>query len=553
MLRGMPRSQVRPPNIVIVVADDITPAYFGCYGGRTPTPNIDRMAREGLRFDRSCCTAPLCNPSRYSIFTGSYPGRAASVSGDCGPDEPYMVMQNADLRPGDTSLATILRGAGYLTGHIGKWHSNFAHAQETGRPWRPEGFPDDVSLDDPEFDAALREAHATHVETVCACAGFEWAGAAQWGNLDGKQPERLKHHNVPWFTETALEFLDMAGRGNRPFYLHLANSVPHSPDPARSLGDDRRNTLGGKLNAAPTSHPPDETIVERLREAGIGEDESRVYGINAGVVMIDDQIGALSKKLEAMGELDNTLFLFTADHGIQGKGTCYLGGFHMPTVLRWPAGVDGPGRSVAAPISHVDFVPTLCEATGVSLPSETARDGVSFLPLIRDGRAAPTRETCYHEMGTARGLLRGRWHYIAFRYPESVVREIEATGVAELRDYFAYREKSPFCDFNFRLKPAYFEPDQLYDIEADPFERNNLANDPAHGAILGEMQDLLFSITDRLPGPFPRAVPSLMRSERYRKAVVRRRAAIRLDDKHAPGLDADELFNRNRRLGGGRR
>ena len=529
---------MKRPNIVLVISDDVTPAYHGCYGGPTPTPHIDRLAREGVLFRQSHGVAPLCNPSRYSIFTGQYCGRAPSCSSGCSSAEPYSLGQNADLQPDTPTIAKQLAAAGYFTGHVGKWHSNFAIL---GTEWDAELLGPDADLDDPKVDARLRELQADHQDVIKRCAGFEWVGAANWGNIGGR-PARLCYHNPGWMTDTALDFLDAAAADERPFYLHLANTVPHGPDPTGSLGKDHRYTFSGKWEEPPQSLPHDATVLERLRAAGL-QTEGPVAAINAGIVQVDDQVGVLRARLEAMGELDNTIFIYTADHGIHGKGTCYLGGYHLPLVVRWPEAVSA-GREVDAQVSHVDFLPTLLEATGAALPADHDLDGRSYLDLLR-GETDTHRDVTYQEMGVGRAITKGRYRLIHFFYPESVLEAMRKGGIDPAPPSLQAYVEGPFCDYNFVNKPHYFDPVQLYDREADPCERRNLAADPAYAAILDELTADLHAITDTLPGPYRHDVPPFQRSAHYLRLVENRRLAVQQKSFYPDGCDQEKIFNLN--------
>lgn len=524
------------PNIVIVVADDVTPAYHGCYGGRTPTPHIDRLAREGALFRRSCGVAPLCNPSRYSIFTGCYPGRAPSAHRGCSPDEPYSLNQNAELEPETPTLPKLLRAAGYFTGHVGKWHSNFSRL---GEEW-PEALGPEADLDLPETDRRLRRLHDSQRQVVQETAGFEWVEAINWGNLMGNRPKALRSHNPAWITDAALSFLRDPQRGGRPFYLHLANTVPHDPNSQESLGKDHRYTFNGKLPHPPQSHPEDATVLQRMRQAGI-ETEGPIAGINAGIIQIDDQIGAIIRQLEAMNELDRTIFVYTADHGVHGKGTCFMGGWHLPLVVRWPARIPA-GREVREAVSHVDFLPTLAEAAGVGIPCGQTCDGVSWLPLA--GGAEIRRRVTYQEMGVGRAVLKGNLHYIAFRQAESALRRMASGAAKEAIDLHP-SGNSPFCNYNFVNKPHYFEPEQLYDIEADPHQRTNLARRPEFQDALAEMRAELMAITDTLPGPYRHDTPPFMESPAYQSLVEARRETVRRMSFYPDGFDQERVFNLN--------
>lgn len=530
---------MKRPNIVFVIADDVTPSYHGCYGGSTPTPNIDRLAREGALFHQAHGVAPLCNPSRYSIFTGQYCGRARSCSDGCSADEPYSLGQNADLQPDTPTLAKSLRQSGYFTGHVGKWHSNFAIL---GEEWDSDLLGSEADLDNPAVDARLRKLQASHQEVVRTCAGFEWVGAANWGNLGGGRLDRLCFHNPGWMTDTAIEFLEAAAADERPFYLHLANTLPHGPDPTGSLGKDHRYTFSGKLDRPPQSLPHDATVFERLRAADL-QSEGPVAAINAGMIQIDDQVGALRTQLEAMGELHNTLFIYTADHGIHGKGTCYLGGYHMPLVMRWPEAIPA-GRNIDAQVSHVDFLPTLCEAAGAQIPTEHQLDGRSYLSLLK-GKSDTHREVTYQEMGVGRAITKGRYRLIHFFYPESVMRKLRNGEIDPAPPSLQAYVEGPFCEYNFINKPHYFDPEQLYDREADPFERRNLVHEPAYSEILADLREELHRITDSLPGPYRHDIPPYMTGPQYRRLVEKRRLAVMRKEFYPQGFDQEKIFNLN--------
>jgi len=529
----------KKPNIVFVIADDVTPAYHGCYGGSTPTPNIDRLAKEGALFWQAHGVAPLCNPSRYSIFTGQYCGRATSCSEGCSTAEPYSLGQNADLQPDTQTLAKQLRQGGYFTGHVGKWHSNFSIL---GKEWDADLLGPDADLDNPEADARLRELHASHAAVVKQCAGFEWVGAVNWGNLMGNRPARLRYHNPGWMTDAALEFLDEAAADDRPFYLHLANTLPHGPDPNASLGKDHRYTFSGKQDVAPKSHPQDATVLERLKGAGL-QTEGSVAGVNAGIVQIDDQVGALRAKLEAMGELDNTIFIYTADHGIHGKGTCYIGGYHLPLVIRWPEAIK-PGREIDAQVSHVDFLPTLLEATGTPLPENHTLDGISYLELLK-GNKEEHRTVTYQEMGVGRAVTKGRYRLINFFYPESIIQKMQEGALERTPPSLQAYVEGFFCDYNFVNKPYYFDPVQLYDRVADPFERRNLCHEPAYADILEELTKELHAITDTLPGAYRHDVPAYQLSRPYLRLVEKRRLEVQQKSFYPDGFDQEKIFNLN--------
>lgn len=504
------------PNVVLIIADDTTPGFHGCYGGPTPTPNIDRLAREGLRMQQGYCCASLCSPSRYTLFTGQYVQRSKGVTDAQSADQPALISQNGELQDGQLTLPRLLRKAGYFTAHFGKWHTRF----ETESLGFPEPDLPQGDADDPEFDQRLRLCQARAQEVVKRCAGFEIADRICWGNIDAKKQidPRLYAHNPAWLTDGALEFLDEALQNpERPFYLHVANSVPHGPDSHLSLGMDHRYTWGGKLEKAPCSHPDDASVLERMRDANLPM-QGLLAGVNAGQIMLDDQIGAILGKLESAGQLDNTLFIYTADHGLPGKGSCHVMGQHLPLVMRWKEGFGAP-RVVAEPFSWVHLVPTIAHACKVEIPDEMALDGQSLLPALR-GESVWPADVAYHEMGWSRSVIKGRYQYIATRYPDEAIEKMRAgdTGVVGTGLFFD-QLNAPFL-------PHYFEPDQLYDLQLDPTQQNNLAGDKTRKAILEDLQNELFQITERLPCVFPREPDPFVSGKIYAEFVKIRKAEM---------------------------
>ncbi len=520
------------PNIIMVVADDITPSYHGCYGGPTPTPNIDRIATDGVRMERGYCNASLCCPSRWSLFTGQFTQRSRWAHEDAAPTDPATISQNGMLDLDTPTLAKTLRSAGYGTYHVGKWHSRFG-VDEFGFD-EPTHIPGDA--DDPEVDAEIRRRHANAVKVVKQCAGFEHADRVQWGNIGGKQFDpRLRAHNIPWMTDGALGYIDQAAQDDRPFYLHLANSIPHSPDCLKSLNVDHRYTWAGKLDEPPRSHPADDTVIARLEAAGL-QTSGPIAGVNAGMIMIDDQIGEIMNKLDEHGLRENTILIYTADHGIPGKGSCYVFGQHLPYVMAWPAGM--PRVQVVHDIfSWTDVVPTLCDAAGVSMPDDHTLDGVSVLPALR-GEAKWPRQIHYHEMGWSRSIIKGRYHYIAVRYPKAAIEKMRngnqplGIGVA-------------FDKLNAPFLPGYFDSDQLYDIKTDPFERTNLIDDPARVDVVADLKAELKQITDTLPRPFPAAPDPYLQTEEYKKQLAECKAEMGAIQHYPANCDVPQTWFAN--------
>lgn len=518
------------PNIVIIIADDVTPSYHGCYGGPTPTPNIDRLSREGMRFERGYCCSSLCCPSRYTLFTGRYAGRSRTAIENVPSDEPCLISQNAMLDPDTPTLPRMLRAAGYYTGHIGKWHSRFdTKFMNVEEPTLPREDPDD-----PMVDAEIRRRQKVAQEVVRRCAGFEHVDCVQWGNISGKEHPKLAIHNVAWMTDGALAFLDEAARKKRPFYLHIANSMPHGPSPDKSLQQDHRYTWGGKLEHSPRSHPPDETVLSRLRTTGL-QTHGPIAGVNAGMIMLDDQVGAVIRRLDELNLAHDTIVIYTADHGIPGKGLCYAMGTRLPLVMRWPAMI--PADSTFEGIfSWVDLVPTLTEACGMKPPTDTPYDGISCYAAMRDPHLWK-RKVAYHEMGWARSIIKGRYQLISLRYPQWMLDQMRCEKAQPSLGVM-------FDKLNGPSFPDYFQVDQLYDLATDPLERVNLISDPSRALIVEDLRAELRIITSTMPRPFKPQADEYCHSEHYQQLVQQCQEELRKIH-HYPSGDSTRIWLAN--------
>jgi arylsulfatase A-like enzyme len=525
------------PNIIVIVADDLSPRYLGCYGGPTPTPNLDALAAQGVRFANAHAVAPLCNPSRYSLLTGQFPGRNEFAYTRSEEGVPYWMGQTTRWVPADPSIARTMNKAGYHTGYVGKWHSNF----ELGTPL---GWDEGMDPDDPETDAMLKERHAAHVKEVRRLSGFDHVGNLQVGNLDRKckQCPKAGYHNPEWQTQGALDFIDAAVESGKPFFLHLANSIPHSPDNLKVLEQDSRYTQGGKLEKPLTCHPPRATVMERLTHAGLNT-SGPIASINAGAIMLDDQLGAVQAKLQELEIADDTMIVWLADHSIYGKGTVYTPGTHVPMIAAWPGGLP-KGKEVTVPVSLVDLFPTCASAAGGRLP-EDAVDGTDLLPLMK-GKAS-SRGPVYNEVAWHRGLIKDRYHFVAFRPPADILKQMEDGEIDFLADKPFGDHIDIFGNLNLPFKPCMYDPEQLYDLETDPFERTNLAYHPAYTDVVKELKVELGKVLETFERPFPLEVPAFMRTKKYAELVVKRKEMAAAREHYPEPYDAERIYNLNLR------
>jgi arylsulfatase A-like enzyme len=210
--------------------------------------------------------------------------------------------------------------------------------------------------------------------------------------------------------------------------------------------------------------------------------------------------------------------------------------------MKWPGQIR-PGTVVEQPVSFVDIAPTLMAAAGIPGPEGYRPDGISFLPAVMHGKELG-RDTIYMEMGYARAVLKGKYHYVAFRLPESQLKAMEDGEHEVAIDHWGQETKG-FTSMNAPYKPHMFEPDQLYDIEDDPFERHNLAGDPAYAGVLQEMKGELENYLSQFERPFPLEVPPFMETDAYGELVKARMDKILSGGRRMGGHDAERIMNLN--------
>lgn len=508
------------PNIVFFIADDMQPYMFNCLEVSDEpylTPNLDRLAAEGTLMAEQYVSAPVCTPSRYTCLTGQYASRAASIQRTIDRDGQSVIGWNTMIMPGQPTVASVLQKAGYKTGFVGKNHC----IEAPGR--KKIGYREDPH--DPDVHARMQEDQRIVCEAV-RNAGFDYAKAIYYNNPDHNGPKELGVHNLDWVTQAGLEFIDQ--NKDEPFFLYFATTVPHGPGEAeRSWNADRRATAGGLLDEPIEVLPAKETLPQRIEEAGLRMTDQR-----ANVLWLDDALGALVDKLEESGLTDNTVIFFFTDHGQGAKGTLYEGGVHDPSLV-WKKGGFPVGSQCDVQVLNTDFAPTILDLAGITSESSVPKsedvaemkfDGASFLPALQ-GDESPIHDSIYCEMGYSRAVIRGRWKYLALRYPERVAN----MSLEERRKVLdGYNERArehdkriittdptePFSHISAipggagaeaastGKLPGYYDADQLYDLQTDPGERRNLAYDPDYADVLDMMKGELKKHLNALPGGF---------------------------------------------------
>lgn len=394
--------KTRRPNIVVVLTDDLGYADVGCFGSTFyETPNIDRLAASGMRFTQAYAACPVCSPTRASIMTGKYPARLKLtdfLKGKKSPkDSPLLPAPYADeLALKEVTVAEMLRGAGYVTGHVGKWHLG-------GKGYWPEeqGF---------DFNAG-----------GCSSGmpkSYFWP---QWGDNPPVQGAFEGQYLADRLTDLACGFIEE--HRDRPFFLNLCHHSVHVPIEAKP---DKVAKYEAKLKALPP-------------QPG-GQDNPRYAAM---IESVDDSVGRVMETLQRCGIAESTVVIFFSDNGglsVQegklnftpatsnaplraGKGYLYEGGIREPMIVSWPE-VIRPGGVCDTPVCSIDFLPTFGAMAGTNPEAVGAHDvdGRNIGGLLRDPHAAFGRDALYwhyphfsNQGGRPGGAIRvGDWKLIEF-------------------------------------------------------------------------------------------------------------------------------------------
>jgi arylsulfatase A-like enzyme len=360
----------RKPNVIVIVGDDMGYADVGFHGCKDiPTPNLDALAKSGVRFTQGYVSGAYCSPTRAGLLTGRYQQRFGHEFNPGGA--------NAGLPVTEATLADRLKAAGYATALVGKWHLGAAdkfHPQERGFD---------------EFFGFLGGAHSF----------FPSKGKAET-ILRGTKPADEKEYLTDAFGREAVAFIDK--HKEKPFFLYLAFNAVHTP-----------------------MHATD----ERLKQfAGIANQQRRTYA--AMMAAMDENIGKVLAKLRAEKLEENTLIAFVSDNGgptMQGttinasvndplrgsKRTTLEGGIRVPFLLSWK-GTLPPGKVYDAPVIQLDLHTTALAAAGVEIKPEWKLDGVNLAPFVTGKDSGKPHDTLYWRFGQQMAVRHGDWKLVRY-------------------------------------------------------------------------------------------------------------------------------------------
>ncbi len=442
----------RNPNIVFIMADDMGYGDPGCYGAtKIPTPNMDRMASEGMRFTDAHSASAVCTPSRYGVMTGRYAWRTRLQTGVLwGYSEPL-------IEPGRMTVADMLRESGYATGAFGKWHLGLGWQRtadiEIERDEDGSNIDHTVPLSDCPtthgFDYYWGIAASLDMPPYCFIENDHTVGIPSLAKAPYEAQQR-KGMMVPGWrddivdvvhAQKACEFIDRCQDEDpdRPFFVYLPTSAPHRP-----------------------CVPPD--FMEGASEAGLRGDMVALY---------DWVVGQVIETLDRHGIADDTLLIVTSDNGARAtcfdgndyghkscgdlrgqKADIWEGGHREPYLARWPGQVAA-GSVCDETIGLMDLMGTCAEIVGADLPTDAAEDSYSILPaLLGEERREPIREaTVHHSINGTFSLRQGPW---------KLVRGLGSGGFTKPQT----------------IAPEPGGPEgQLYNIDRDPAEAVNLWQD----------------------------------------------------------------------------
>jgi len=443
LLGRIPRIELRsrrPPNVVLILADDLGYADSGVYGSKSiPTPHIDALARGGVRCTAAYVTAASCSPSRAGLMSGRYQQRFGFEFNTAGAAITHRTGRGLD--PAAVTLADVFQRAGYATGMFGKWHlGTRAHFHPHQR-----GFD--------EFFGFLAGAHSffparrmePHYATIMR------------GNTPLSEPAYL----TDAFARETVKFI--TAHKDEPFFAYVPFNAVHTPIEAT------------------------EKYLSRFSE----ETDAKQRAYNAMTSALDDAVGAIVQALRDNGVHQNTLVVFLNDNGgpiytrVQSNGPLRLGklflfegGIRVPMIVNWP-GVFPAGSAYHNPVSSLDLFPTACAAAGIKLPAELQLDGVDLTPYFKPGNVSQPHDQLFWSNGPNKAVRSGKWKLIMVgdhQFLFDLSADIgEKKNLAKQHPDVAQMLERLIRDWQSRMKPPAWPSKskrRIVDIDGVPYEVN---------------------------------------------------------------------------------
>ncbi len=442
---AMVQAEIKPPNIIFLLADDMGYGDLGCFGSPViQSPNLDRLASDGVKLTQCYAASPNCSPSRAGILTGRHPYRVGMY--DFARFEPLHIPVS------EVTVAEQLKAAGYSTMFAGKWHCSG------------------------DFDSGEQPYPGDH--------GFDhWF--ANKSNF-GKDPDDMLRNGKPvgptegWMSEIvvneAMNWLD-GRKDDAPFFTCLWFSEPHTPvlaaDEFRNLYPD--DEIKAHLDSLRKSGGPQVVRRETLKDPDL------YFGC---VSMLDHHIGRLLSYLEENGLDENTVIVFTSDNGPEhrtktafgssgtlrgAKGHIHEGGIRVPGIVRWP-GVVSAGSECDEPINGTDWLPTFSGIAGAALPDGRPLDGTNVLPALVKGEKLERETPLFWWLWHARGGFEVAMRDGDYKIAATMVPQSKPGDIADAKQPDGWT----IMEF---IRKADLDRFELFDLSKDPSEIRNLVSE----------------------------------------------------------------------------
>ena len=420
--RQIQEASVQKPNIVYILADDLGYGDLSCYGQeRFSTPNIDRLADNGLLFTQHYSGSTVCAPSRSTLMTGRHSGHTFIRGNKEWQPEGQYPLEAAAL-----TLAEALKEAGYVTGAFGKWGLGYPGSE--GDP-NNQGFDEFFGYNCQRMGHNYYPYHLWHNQEKIMLTGNQ-------GRLTGQYGPDVIH-------QQALNFLE--DNRDKPFFMYYPSIIPHAElfAPEEYMAKHR-----GRYEPEKSFSGVDDGETYRLGPYGSQPEAHAAFA--AMVNLLDDQVGGIVAKLKELGIYENTIIMFTSDNGphleagadpdyfnsnggLKGyKRDLYEGGIRVPMIAVWE-GKIAPKTHTGHPSAFWDIFPTLAEISGAKTPDNT--DGISFLPVLL-GRTNEQKQHDYlywefHELGGRQALRRGDWKLVSYNVFNAGKTTLELYNIAD--------------------------------------------------------------------------------------------------------------------------
>jgi arylsulfatase A-like enzyme len=455
------QAETSRPNIVFILADDLGYGDLGCYNkdSKIPTPNLDRLAREGTRFTDAHAPTSVCSPTRYAILTGRYSWRTRLQRGVLGPwDKPL-------IAPERLTVAKLLQQHGYATACIGKWHLGLNYPTTDGQPASSRDNPmSNVDFSKPIADAPTTRGFDHYFGTIVpnyppycfvenehtvGIPSVREGGRDEQFNIPGPMLPGWKLVNIlPELTRHAVQWIEDTAKTKKPFFLYLPLTSPHFPVvPAPEfIGKSRAGAYGDFVFQTDWTVGQ---VLDALKRSGVADNTLVIFTSDNGPEVVEIKPGAYDRAQQfhhySMGDLRGA------------KRDAWEGGHRVPFLARWPGKIKA-GAVSDETMCHVDFMATVAAILGAKLPDNAAEDSVNVLPvLLGEKLSATAREATVHHSASGKFAIRkGDWVLIDAPGGDDNGARGEPQWLKEKRGYTKHDQ-----------------PGELFNVHDDLAERHN--------------------------------------------------------------------------------